>query len=114
MADFHKMAEAMATKNNIDTDAQLNDIKNQKDSIMQFFNIKIAELELQKNEQKAVEQGIKTQQKENKLKQDLISEYMKSEQAQGPMAIGDDMVGQLAGTQIAPDAEGLPVLDGIA
>ena len=109
-----KMAEAMAKKQSTDTDMELQELKNQKDSIMQVFNLKIAELELQKNEQRAEENQIKYTQKQNKIKSDLLKEYFASNGGGGNIAIGDDMIGQMAQTEVAPDAQGLPMLDNIS
>lgn len=114
MANFKDMAMALAQKNSIDTDAQLSELKNQKDSALQFFNLQIAQAELQKNEQNAVQNQMKADEKRNKLKMDLITKFMEQEGQGGNIAIGDDMIGQLAGEQVSPDAQGLPILDGIA
>lgn len=113
MADFKQMALAMAQKNKIDTDQKLSDIKNQKDSMTQFLNLQISQLELQKNEQQKVESDLKFEEKRNKVKAEFIKQFLTEgggQGGQGPVAVGGNLLDKFSPDQIDEDAQDLPIL----
>jgi hypothetical protein len=109
MANFKDMAMAVAQKNTLDANSEIEQLKNQSKAISEFFNQKIGALKIQGLEQKAVQDQFKTQDKQNKIKADLLKQLVAD--GDGPLAIGDDIVGEFAGMQVNADAQGLPVID---
>jgi hypothetical protein len=108
MANFSEMAKAVAEAQALETSDKITEMKAQKDSANQMMTIAIAQEELKKNEQDAQKEQIKSQQKKAKIKGELLKTMAQNEA--GPLAIGDDLVGQFA-PPVESGAENLPLID---
>ncbi len=74
-----------------------------------MLDIAISQEELKKNEQEAVKNQIKFEEKQAKIKADLIKNAVQGN-AFGPVAVGGDMLEGFAPAS-EPDADGLPLID---
>ena len=109
MQKFLNIAKAIGQKQTIDTDEKLSTLKAHKNSVNQMLDMAITKTEMQKTEQKAMQDKIKYEEKRAKLKTDFIKSMVDQQQA-GPVAVGGNLVEQFA-PETAPDAQDLPMID---
>lgn len=107
---FTELAKALGQKQMLDTEQKINNLRTQKQSVNQALDLAIAQEEMVKTEQKAVQNQVKYDEKREKLKADLIKTMVDAQQGQGPVAIGGNLVSQFA-PEVAPDAQDLPMID---
>ena len=84
-------------------DEQLNELKAKQKQIGGMFDVEINQLELQKNDNKAKQNALATEQKQAKIKEDLIRSVLESQTPRMPGQI-DQMI------PVEPEAQGMPLL----
>jgi len=70
------LAKGVSDAKMLSIDEQLQQLKLEKDQIGKLFDVRINQLELQKNEQKAVQNELKAREKESSIKEDLVRSLM--------------------------------------
>jgi ABC-type uncharacterized transport system YnjBCD ATPase subunit len=84
-------------------DEQLNELKAKQKQIGGMFDVQINQLELQKNENKAKQNALATEQKQAKIEEDLIRSVLESRTPQYPGRI-DQLIA------VEPEAQGMPLV----
>lgn len=104
MADFEAMAKAIAQKNGLDIDEQINQV-----------NMHLSQLKLSKAEQKAAEKQATIEEQRQKQQDDIVAKLLKDNRNKGgPVSVGGDFLQQMGGQpEIEPEAEGLPLLNNL-
>jgi hypothetical protein len=87
----------------VSIDEQLNELKAAQKKIGGLFNVEINQLELQKNANKAKQNALALEEKQAKIKEDLIRSVLESQTPRYPGKI-DEMI------PVEPEAQGLPLL----
>ena len=80
---FEQMALAVSRNNEVDSEMNINDLKAKRDQIMKTFDFKINELEAQKTEQKAFQNQVKSEQKKNKIRTEMITSMLEAQGGEG-------------------------------
>ena len=110
---FTELARVMSEKQLSDIDSQMQNVKAERDMINEGYGQQLSELKVAYSQQKMGAQQIKAQQKKEKLQKDLIKSMVDS-------GLGDDLgfaeggIDGFAGQPVAPEAQGLPIIEGLA
>jgi arginine deiminase len=78
-------------KAKIETDNQISDLKTQKNKFLRMMDAQIAQANDEKDNRRNASDHLKSQQKEEKIKEDFIKKMMS--EGSGPVAIGQDLLG---------------------
>lgn len=113
MSMYMEMADVLAQKNLIDIDKELQTTKAQKNLAMSQFDERIGKLNEAKTISNMEKAQIQAQKKTNKLQKDLMKNMIDNQGLQASPA-GVPVVDQFAGTQIEPEAQGLPIINQMA
>lgn len=76
---FEQMAMAVASQQEIDADKKLADLKAQRDHVLKAFDFQISEVETEKNATKLQKEKMKLEEKENKIRTDMIQQMLEKE-----------------------------------
>lgn len=113
MADkFTQLAKVLSERNMSAVDQKIAGIEAEKEQVTSAFDQQLSQLKAVRSSQKMVKEQVRAQEKREKLEKDLIKAMVDSGEL-GNMAVGGKMVDEFAGVNIAPDAQGLPIVDGI-
>jgi len=108
MAVFEKLAMAMNSKQGLELDQQLSELKSAKKAQAGAMDMAISNLEMKKAEQQAEQAQIKAQEKQSKLQRDLVKLMMDQ---QPNVAVGATPIQNFV--PVEQEAEGLPLLQGL-
>jgi hypothetical protein len=99
-ADIQKL---LLEAKQLNIDEQLSALKSKKNTMGKMFDREINQLELQKNANKSVQQTLASEEKEAKLKEELIRSVLEAQTPTMPGTV-DQMI------PMEPEAQGFPIL----
>ena len=113
MSKFMEIQKVLSSKTMSDIDSEITKLSSEKSVAAEEYDKQLSALKQAKSGLKAQVAEIDAGLKKQKYQKELVKMMIDSGQV-GDMAVGGQMVDQFAGVETEPEAQGLPILNGMA